>query len=288
VLRKRARRIDVRMSALLLVAAIVATVPATRTAGAQTVEQHQNRATKRRRHRGSARLKDQIDSAVTEAQRHMEKALTSDKDYVRSDAFREARTLDEPWIAEIALPRCDSPDLTERSIALEVVAASNPSLARDAFLEALGSEERTIRLRGLLGLELLADEGTTAEVVEILVGDPDPDLREVAARTLGAIGNPAASGPLFGALDSDNPAVREQAVLSLVAIGESGLGEMLLERLQAGEEPGEVNLLRMLALIPDPSLVPSIEPYLAHDNEEVQTSAAATIFRILERAGYAH
>jgi HEAT repeat protein len=41
----------------------------------------------------------------------------------------------------------------------------------------------------------------------------------------------------------------------------------------------------MLALIPDPSLVPSIEPYLAHDNEEVQTSAAATIFRILERVG---
>lgn len=165
--------------------------------------------------------------------------------------------------------------------------ASNPAVGRDAFLHALDSGERSIRLRGLLGLEKLGDTSTIARVVEILVEDPDPDLRAVATRTLGAIGSKRVSVPLFEALESEIPPVREQAVLSLLAINEGGLSEHLLERLAASKHPGEVNLLRMMALIPDPSLVPSIEPYLLHESKEVQTSAAAAIFEILDRSGYA-
>ena len=178
-----------RVRGLLLIAAIATTIPIARTAWTQETGQHRNRARNRRHHMGDQGLKGQIDSAVIAARNQMEKALTSDKDFVRSDAFREARTLDEPWIAEIALPRCDSSDITERSIALEVVSASNPAVGREAFLWALQSDERTIRLRGLLGLEKLADEDTVSAVVEILRDDPDPDIREVAARTLGVIGS---------------------------------------------------------------------------------------------------
>ena len=44
----------------------------------------------------------------------------------------------------------------------------------------------------------------------------------------------------------------------------------------------------MLALIPDPALVPLIKPYVHHSSEEVETSAAAAILKILERSGYTH
>jgi HEAT repeat protein len=273
---------------MMLIAGLVASLPTARPGGAQEIEKAGNRVLPNRTDSDDADLQDQIKAAAVAARDHMEQALESDVAYVRSDALREARKLDESWIAELALPRCESPDLTERSIALEVVSSSDPSMGREAFLEALESDERNIRLRGLLGLEQLADEGTVNEVVEILRNDPDPDVREVAARTLGVIGSDLAHDALIEALDSDHPALREQAVLSLVAIGDGELGELLLERLDATEFPGEVNLLRMLALIPDPALVPRIKPFVHHSSEEVETSAAAAILTILERSGYTH
>jgi HEAT repeat protein len=283
----RTRRIPVRVNALLLIIGVGAWIPA-----AEAAEVHEDRNVEERTLERPLDAEDanpggQIISAVVAARNHLEKALASDEGYIRWDAFREARGLDQPWIAQIVLPRCDSPDLTERSIALEVVTASNPSVGRDAFLRALESEQRNLRLRGLLGLEKLADHTTVLEVGKILAEDPDPDLREVAARTLGAIQSASARDHLVEALDSDIPAVREQAVLSLVAIEGNGPGEVLLDRLETGEHPGEVNLLRMLALIADPELVLSIEPYLEHDNEEIRTAAASAIIQIVERSGYA-
>jgi HEAT repeat protein len=277
----------VRVNALLLIIGVGAWIPVASTAEAQEDRKAEERPLAKSPDAEDANPGDQIDSAVVAARNHLEKALASDDGYIRWDAFREARGLDQPWIAQIVLPRCDSPDLTERSLALEVVTASNPSVGRDAFLLALESDQRNLRLRGLLGLEKLADHTTVSEVGQILAEDPDPDLREVAARTLGAIQSASARDHLMEALDSDIPAVREQAVLSLVAIEGNGPGEVLLDRLEAGEHPGEVNLLRMLALIADPELVLSIEPYLEHDNEEIRTTAASAIIQIVERSGYA-
>ena len=51
------------------------------------------------------------------------------------------------------------------------------------------------------------------------------------------------------------------------------------------QNPGEEEILRLLALIPDPSLVELIEPFLAHDDNHVRTLAAAAILSILERSG---
>ena len=231
-------------------------------------------------------LGESIWTAVAAARRHLEPALASTETHIRSDALREARTLHEPWIAEIVLPLCDAPDLIERNIALEAVASSNPEKGREVFLYALTSGERTVRLRGLLGLEKLGDPSTIPEVVTIMFEDPDPDLRAVAARTLGAVESAHASVSLYEALQSEFPPVREQAALSLLEIGDDELGEYLLTRLRNNENPGEVNLLRMLALIPDPSLVPLIQPYLNNGSTKVRTSAAAAIFEILERSGY--
>jgi len=117
--------------------------------------------------------------------------------------------------------------------------------------------------------------------------DPDPDLRAAAACALGDIGDTQASIHLYEAIKSPFPPVRKYAVMSLLTIGDEGVGTYLVGRLQEIDNPGELEILRLLALIPDPTLIEAISPYLEHSNDDVRTQAAAAIFSILERSGNA-
>jgi len=188
-------------------------------------------------------------------------------------------------MAELALPLCQSPDVLERAFALEVVTSIDPALGRDAFLEALNSEERALRLRGLLGLAALGGPETIPELVKIMNDDPDPDLQAAAARALGDIGDITASTPLYRAIGKSYPPVREQAVLALIAIGDQNLGKNLIDRLRNDHSPGKAETLRLMAMVPDPALISVIEPYLKDEDPLKRTLAAAAILSILERSG---
>jgi hypothetical protein len=224
---------------------------------------------------------------ATTARRHLESALDSDQEHVRWYALMAVRTLSQTWIAEIVLPLCDSPDIVERGFALEVVAGSNPKMGRNAFLRALISEERSIRLRGVLGLAALGDDDAVPNLVSIMNDDLDPDLRAAAARALGDIGDTEASIHLYEAIKSPFPPVRKYAVMSLLAIGDEDVGTYLVGGLQGLHYPGELETLRLMALIPDPTLIDPISPYLEHSDAEVRTQAATAVFSILERSGNA-
>jgi HEAT repeat protein len=236
---------------------------------------------------GEVLIEEAAREVVEAARLHLESALNSDQESIRWDALRAAGTLREPWIAEIVVPLCDSPDIMERGIALEAVASSNPEKGRDAFLRALISGERSIRLRGVLGLAALGDHDTVPYLVTIMNDDPDPDLRAAAARALGEIGDPQASIHLYEAIESPFPPVRKFAVISLLTIGDESVGTYLVGELREGQDPGELEILKLLALIPDPTLIEAISPYLEHSDNDVRTQAAAAVFSILERSGNA-
>jgi HEAT repeat protein len=229
-------------------------------------------------------LDEKARAAVIVARSWLEDALKHEDSNTRFDALREVRALHEPWIAAIVLPLCEAPDITERILALEAVAASNPSEGREAFLAALDDPHRSIRLRGLLGLEKLGDAWAVDDVIEILEEDSDPDLRVVAARALGAIGDIGASTALRAAIKSPRAPLREQAVLSLMAIGKEDVGRSLVRLLDDGQ-PGVTEVLDLLALVPDPSLIELIEPYLGFEENEIRNHAASAILSILERSG---
>ena len=224
------------------------------------------------------------ESAATKAREQLELALVGEDTIQRFPALQAARFINEPWLAELALPLCQSPDALERAFALEVVTSTNPAIGREAFLEALTSEERPLRLRGLLGLAALGSPETIPELVRIMNDDPYPDLQATAARALGDIGDIAASNPLYGAIGNNYPPVREQAVLALIAIGDHNLGKNLVDRLRNDHSPGIAETLRLMALVPDPDLISFIEPYLTDDDPLKRTLAAAAILSILERS----
>ena len=225
---------------------------------------------------------DSFERAAAASRRQLESALDSRDMNRRFPALRAARYLKEPWVAEIVLPLCDSPDFIERVLALEVVTNSNPRLGRAAFLHALTSGERSLRLRGLLGLAALGDTEAVPHLVEIMKNDPDPDLRVAAAQALGDMGDLRASVALYEGIESDYAPMREQAVLALVAIGDNGVGEYLIDRLENDHPPGRNEVLRLLALVPDRSLISAIEPFLAHEDRVTRVLAAAAILSILE------
>lgn len=224
-------------------------------------------------------------TALAEARRLLEDALTDPDLNVRFEALREAIHLHEPWIAEVVLPLCTSPDLNEQNFALETIAATNPERGREAFLTALRSPRRSIRLRGLLGLEKLADPGTVVDVIRVLEGDEDPDLRVLAARTLGAIGDIGGSTPLRAAIQSPHAPLRRQAVLALLAIGKEDVGRNLIGLMDSDNQTGTVEILRLVALVPDPSLIELLRPYLDHERQRIRSHAAVTVLSILERSG---
>ena len=225
--------------------------------------------------------------AAASARRQLKLALASNDGNIRIPALRVARSFSEPWIAEIVAPLCQSPDFMERVLALEVVTNSDPERCRASFLEILTSGERALRLRGLLGMAAIGDPNTVPEFARILKEDLDPDLQAVAAEALGKIGDTKASTALYEAIDNHYPPVREHAVLALVAIGDEGLREYLIDRLQNDHYPGEAETLRLMALVPDPALVAVIEPYLMNDEPVKRTLAAAAILSILEGSGNA-
>lgn len=184
-------------------------------------------------------------------------------------------------------PICQSPDLIERVLAFEIVTDTDPRQCKDAFVEALTSGERSLRLRAILGLAALDDGEMVPRLVTILEEDNDPDLRAAAARALGEIGDIRASVSLYEAIKSPFPPVREQAVLALLAIGDQNIGADLHDKLENDHDPGKEESLRLLALLPDPSLLPLLAPYLEHDSLSIRTLAASAIFGILERSAAA-
>ena len=221
---------------------------------------------------------------IEDARRQLESALSGDDVYLRFEALRGVENLDEAWVAEVALPLCASPDLTEQVLALEAVAVSDPEKGRDVFLSLLEHPRRSVRLRSLLGLERIANPDDALDVIRVMDHDPDIDLRVVAARTLGKLGNPEASGALRRKITSRHAVVREQAVMSLLAIDRQAVGPYLIDLLEDEGDLHIVDTMRLLALVPDPTLIGRLEEYLDSDNAEIRTHAAITILAILERS----
>ena len=196
-------------------------------------------------------------------------------------ALEKAATLRLPGLEAAARKAAYSADRVERMLALELLASIDVAGNRAVFLEALRSPFRSVRLRALRALLTLSDPNLAARFVEVLEMDPDPDLRALAARGLIPPCAPESRAVLRRAVATGHPVVQTAATRALVASGDLGIGIELLERARGARGAERRRLFGLVALVPDPDLVPLLGKQLEDPDQELRVSAAAAILSIL-------
>jgi len=211
-------------------------------------------------------------------------AVAGKEEGARLFALEKAATLRVSGLEEAARRAATSSDRVERSLALEILARIDVAGNGDLFLGALDSPFRSVRLRALKALVMLPDPSFAPRLIEVLEHDPDPDLRALAARGLGLPGAPEARAALRGALANGHPVVQAAAARALVAGGDLGIGRELLARARVATGTERRKLLGLVALVPDPGLVPPLAELLEDSDSVVRVAAAAAILSILEQS----
>ena len=215
------------------------------------------------------------------AESALREAVSSADEGVRLFALERAAATSAPGLEAGARHAAASSDRVERCLALELLTRIDVAGNREVFVDALGSPFRSVRLRALKALETLSDKSLSPRLIEVLEHDPDPDLQALAARSLGNIGALDAREALHRAVTTGHPVVQTAATRALVAIGDLGVGRLLLERARVAGGSERRRLFGLVALVPDADLVPSLTALLEDPDREVRVAAAAAILNIV-------
>lgn len=211
-------------------------------------------------------------------------SIRSEHEHLRWLGLRAARSLADPAVAAAARELLPTAGRYEMALALEVLANGDIAASRDAFLAALGSPFRTVRLRALRALAQLRAPALADRFAAILVSDPDPELRAFAARALAQTGAAATAPALYRAMDDPESLVRQEAVRALVVLRDPGIAGALRRRLGEVAPDERVRIIRLAALVPDRDLTQALGPFLCDTDAEVRAAAAGAILSIVEQA----
>lgn len=221
--------------------------------------------------------------AVERAVQVLRDALVNGDDNHRVFTLERTADLHAPGLLDAARSAAGSPDRVSRTYALEMLASIDARGNREYFVDALASPYRSVRLRGLKALLSLNDETLAPRLIQVLQADPDPDLRALAARGLGAVGGQGVRQALKQALDDPHPVVPEAAVDGLVARGSLEVGFDLLDRARKAPSGEAARLLRLAGRVPNRDLVGELDDLLQAPNREVRVAAAAALLAVAER-----
>jgi HEAT repeat protein len=148
-----------------------------------------------------------------------------------------------------------------------------------------GSVVRRARAAELLGLLRRTE---AAPRLSVLLADPDPEVRLVAVRALGRLGDPEVAEPLLGALTGPRPAPSHVVAHALVGLG-TPAAPALLAALGHPDELVRATALDALRLLGVPGAAEPVARTLREDPSlEVRRRAATTLGRVGLRAAVPH
>ncbi len=208
-------------------------------------------------------------------------SIQSEDSFQRWAGLRAARFLDDAELAGAARKYVRDGGRYEQALALEILARSDPKGSRADFIAALDSPYRTVRIRALRALASLDEDRPVDRVATVLTEDPDPDVRALAARALRVWNATQAIPSLRKALDDEADTVQQEAVKTLVALGDDGIADEIRHRLSETPPDQRASVMRLAALVPDPDLIPDLGPGLADPDPDVRAVAAGAILSIL-------
>ncbi len=209
------------------------------------------------------------------------RGIDSPDAFERWAAMRAARGIPDPALAPPALRQLESDGRYEQALALEILARAAPEASFAAFVTALDSPHRTVRLRALRALHGTDQRPALEERIGALVTeDPDPDVRVVAVRTLRDWHAFGAIPRLREAVSDPAPAVRQEAVAALVLLGDPEIAALVRQRLAEVPPEERARTLRLAGRVPSRSLLPVVSPFLSDSDPEVRSAAAAAVLTI--------
>ncbi|MEO8601708.1 MAG: HEAT repeat domain-containing protein [bacterium] len=216
----------------------------------------------------------------------MQRAMRSEDSFERWAGLRTARFLRDPTLAAAARAQLHSGSRYEEALALEILQNSDPENSRSDFIAALESPYRTVRLRALRALRPHSDETLVARVSILATSDSDPDIRVLAVRILQQWSARGAIAPLRRGLRDPVPAVQQETVRALVALGDSELTAMIRQRIETAPPEERVAVLRLASLVPRRELLVAIGPFLGDADVEVRVAAAGAVIAITQTEGH--
>lgn len=194
-----------------------------------------------------------------------------------------AKALTKVNAGEEALRRISrDPDWKVRLTALEALARVAGTAAISTLEESLGDSEGQVRERAS---ELLAGLGVVEPVIEVLAGDPRPDVRRTAAEALGRSGDHRAAYPLLCSLAHEGVVLRGFVLKALRRILGSGLEDFLAEALSAPEVRVRRAATNALAELGARGKAPLIAGLLEDPDSEVRFAAVHALGEFRTSAG---
>lgn len=123
-------------------------------------------------------------------------------------------------------------DNAVRLVAIEILSSMRNDACGPFLIEAMGDKNKSIRFSAIKGLGELCSKDAFTGLCRILKEDKDDGIRACAAEALGEIRYPESSGPLLEALDDQDKKVREEALESLICIGDKKIIPILKKKIE--------------------------------------------------------
>ena len=121
-----------------------------------------------------------------------------------------------PLIEQLNSPNTDT---ATKMIAASLLGVTGDAAAVFGLITALGNRAVPVRIAAARALGRLGDSIAVGYLVEVLEGDPDPEVREATAEALGELGSASAAWALEKAQASEHVALAQKAERALLRVG---------------------------------------------------------------------
>jgi HEAT repeat protein len=217
-------------------------------------------------------------SAATPALTH---SLRSDHPLIRGRVAEVLAQTKDPQALPALLDALRGEFYTVRSRAARALGAIRDPQAIQPLLEALSDNEPEVRIGALVGLGRFQDSRTFDRMADLLLEDPQIEVRQAAAIALGGTKHPQALPYLMVALrDPFWWYEREQAAGELLKAIE-GMGPLAVEALLEALTDSEMTVRRyaatLLGRIKDPRVIEPLGMSLYDTHFEVGRAAAVSL-----------
>ncbi len=151
------------------------------------------------------------------------------------------------------------------------------------LIGALKDHDWYVRAEAALALGKVGDSQATTELFKLLTDD-DSYVRQNARKALQELATQENKSAYLEALKSSDPAISNMAAIALAQSGDKIALPMLIQQLSGAKSLDQLEIIRAMVKLADPSAVPSLREALAVDDDtEVRALAALALGEFKDR-----